>query len=93
MARKHYVAMGGSRGCLPDYCEVHTTLSDAVEDLARTYVTASKKALRQNRYCDLSRSLRHPVFGGASGDAAEYCEIQECSCDNPLIHSDCGEMW
>jgi hypothetical protein len=92
MARKHYIAMGGSRGCLPDYCEVHTTLNAAVEDLAQTYVTASKKTLRKDRYCALSRSPRHldPWDVGARGDAAEYCEIQECSCDNPLIHSDAG---
>ena len=89
LTKKHYIAMSGSHGCLPDHCEVFETHADAVSDLAMLFeLGRTRKArLRKNSYLELTPSpieARDEDFGFG----AEYCEITECDCDNPAIHSD-----
>ena len=80
--RKHFIAMSGSHGCLPDYCEVYTSLDNAVDDLAHAFdLGRTRKArLLADSYLELN----------SSRDGAQYCEITECTCDNPGQHSENG---
>lgn len=75
----HFIGMSGSRGCLPDFCDVFTNSYDAVEELARMFdLSAERKVtLKAALYIDLD-----PDAG------AEYAEIQICHCETPEIHSD-----
>jgi len=78
----HYVAMSGDHGYLPDNCEVHESLSGAVDSLAELFGLGRvrKRELRDTRSLELKPSR----------DGAEYCEIQECNCEDPAVHSDGG---
>lgn len=75
---KHYIAMNGSHGCLPDNADVYETVGDAVEglDFIFEFSTRQKRELKRNLYLEL---------GGAE-DGADYCEIVECACKNPEVH-------
>lgn len=77
---KHYIAMSGSHGCLPDYCECHVRKSDAVSDLVSLFELddVQERMLFEGDYLELR---------GAE-DGAAYCEIVVCECDDPSIHSD-----
>jgi hypothetical protein len=79
----HFIAMSGSHGCLPDHCEVFETCADSVEDLTNLFeLGRTRKArLAKFRYLELTRE-----------DGAEYCEITECDCATPGVHSDSGEV-
>ena len=86
---KHYIAMSGSHGCLPDHCEVFETYADAVADLVQLFELGRTRAarLKKNSYLELVPSpieSRDEEFGWG----AEYCEIQTCDCDEPAVHSD-----
>ena len=76
---RHYIAMSGMRGYLPDYCHAHHTLEEAVEDLANLFGLDEQDYadLRDGRFLDL-----------AKGSGVEYCEIEECDCKTPEIHDD-----
>ena len=80
MGEKHYIGLGGDHGFLPDYstgaCD---TLKAAVDSLSEVYEFGERRrrALRRDRTLELGKS-----FG------AEYCEIQDCSCDTPEVHGD-----
>jgi len=80
MANVHYIAMSGIHGCLPQYCASHSTIRDAVEDLATLH------EIGKNR----QRTLRHDLYLelNSERDGAEYCEIAECDCDDPDCHND-----
>jgi hypothetical protein len=87
---KHYIAMSGMHGCLPDHCEVFETREDAVSDLVFLFDLGRTRTarLRKESYLKLTPSAverRQDVDFGA-----DYCEITECDCDNPSIHSDSG---
>ena len=86
---KHYIAMSGSHGCLPDHCEVFETYADAVADLVQLFELGRTRAarLKKNSYLELVPSpieSRDEEFGWG----AEYCEIQTCDCDKPAVNSD-----
>ena len=75
----HFIAMSGTHGCLPDSCEVYDTHADAVEALAAMFELGRTRRTRlyAHRYLELRRA-----------DGAEYCEITECDCATPEVHSD-----
>jgi hypothetical protein len=75
---KHYIAMAGLHGCLPQYCTSCDTYNDAVETLADLHELgrSRRQELKRNGYLALD----------ARQDGNEYCEIRECDCDNPSIH-------
>jgi hypothetical protein len=79
--KRHFIAMSGSHGCIPDYCDVFPEYQAAVDSLADMFeLGRTRKArLLADRTLELS-----------SEDGAEYCEIQTCDCDNPGTHSDNG---
>ena len=79
MKKTHYIAMSGDHGYLPDHCEVYEDLDSAIDDLACLFAFGEKKyqELKRNRYLELGAKY-----------AAEYCEIEECDCDDMSIHSD-----
>ena len=76
---KHYIAMSGSYGCLPDRSEVYDNYFDAIGDLKELFELdgAQHVLLKARHYIDLP-----------AGSGADYAEIVHCDCDNPAIHSD-----
>jgi hypothetical protein len=76
---RHYIAMSGSHGCLPDHCQSFGCKRDAVNDLVELFGLGqwATRRLRQDGYVALS-----------PGAGAEYCEIQECDCHSPETHND-----
>lgn len=79
MANTHYVYGSGEHGCLydngPHYAE---TLEDAVNALAETFEMGKHRKAALRKYLSLELNPRR--------DGAEYCEITECTCDNPEEH-------
>ena len=93
--KTHYIAMTGTRGHIPNVVEVFWSLNDAVNYLGELegLGRGKRSLLKQNLFVDIDPAnippqLRRENF--ISGN--EYCEIHICSCDNPLIHSDSGEI-
>lgn len=78
----HYILMGGSYGCLPDYCAAYRAYADAVDGAADLYELGRdrRRTLKRVMYVDLG-----PPYG------ADYCEIVECDCDEPWVHSEMDE--
>ena len=76
----HYIAMSGDHGYLPDHCEVYCCLESAVDDLASLF------ELGRNRRAELKRNMYLEL--NSNRDGAEYCEIEECDCDDMSVHSD-----
>jgi len=93
--KKHFIAMAGICGCLPNFCESYETKKGAVETLASIH-ELSKRATRElSRDCYLSLDIhkrrtyfinhkRRTYFINGNG----YAEIQECDCDSPEDHND-----
>jgi hypothetical protein len=77
----HYIAMSGTRGCLPDSCNAYEFYESAVNELAAMFELGRTRKARlfADRYLDLSQA-----------DGAEYCEITECCCLKPWEHCDAG---
>lgn len=76
---KHYIAMYGlSGGYIPNTVEVFDNEKHAIDFLVDCY------ELDDNQHDELERSWICEV------DEHSYCEIEQCDCDNPLIHSDSG---
>jgi len=80
----HYIAMGGSYGCLPDNCAVYKTPKDAVEGLNSIYELST----RQVR--ELRRTGSVLLTRGQGGEYYEWseCKWSECNCPEPWIHDD-----
>jgi hypothetical protein len=89
---KHYIAMAGLHGYLPNVCEAFCTQTDAVDYLASIHELGvrRRRKLAKNNYLELNMhgSHRPPV----PADGNEYCEIQECECDDPVVHCDSDEF-
>lgn len=83
----HFIAMSGSSGCLPDYCEVYQGteegLAAAVEGLDNLFELTKEqlRVLRKNRYLNLG-----------AGAGADYCEVIRCLCATPGVHSEDGKV-
>jgi len=84
----HYIAMSGMHGCLPDHCEVYESYKDAVSDLVQLFELGRTREarLRKNSYLELTPNPVEEKQGQDFG--AEYCQVETCDCDNPLVHSD-----
>jgi len=85
---KHFMAMSGSHGCLPDHCEVFDSRQDAINDLVQLFGLGRTRTarLRKESILELTPSpieARQDISFGA-----EYCEITECDCGDPTTHSD-----
>lgn len=76
---KHYIAMSGSHGCLPDFCQSAYTHDQAVDTLVNLFELGRRRAaiLKSDNYLELA-----PI------DGAQYCEIDTCECDDPSVHND-----
>jgi hypothetical protein len=84
---KHYIAMNGQYGCIPDSCECFDTLEDAVSYLADLYEIAENEQIKK-----LTNERFLQIYTADKGLMSnEYCEIQECDCDMPWQHSDKNE--
>jgi hypothetical protein len=81
MAKRHWIAMSGDHGCLPDFCCACSTRDAAIETLADVFDDVRGVRAGLLRY--LSHELPH-------GSGAEYCEIVACDCDDPAQHCDDG---
>lgn len=70
---KHYHAIAGMHGCMPNYNSVHTVYGEAVDDLVSLHELGNnwKLNLRRDGYLEL-KLKKH---------GNEYCEITECECD------------
>ena len=78
MGKKHWIAMAGIRGCIPNFCQSCDTKADAIETLAFIHDDAPrgmKTELRKYHYTEL-------VFGN------EYASIEPCYCDEREVHDD-----
>ena len=76
---RHYIAMGGEIGCLPDNCYSYDRLQQAVDSLADLYELSKRQIGELKSY---GITYLRPDQGGA------YCEITECECDDPDQHND-----
>lgn len=78
--QKHYIAMAGLHGCLPQFCTSCETYQDAVETLADLHeIGRTRKAtLKRTGYLELN----------IGRDGNEYCEITTCTCSDPSVHDD-----
>ena len=79
MAKKHYIAMSGIHGCMPDYCASLDSANGAVASLANLF----ELSRIQIRKLERNRTLRL-----SPEDGAEYCEIVTCDCNDPEQHND-----
>lgn len=79
---KHFIAMGGEHGCLPDNCSALHSEEDAVDTLDGIYELSEEQRdeLTESWSVKLTRDQ-----GGA------YCEISECNCDVPWEHDEFGD--
>lgn len=78
---RHFIAMSGTYGCIPDNIHVFEKRLDAVKyiiDIFELPRYGSKaEDLRKTGYVELGHD-----FG------ADYAEIEECNCSHPEIHDD-----
>jgi len=79
MGTKHYIGMSGMRGCLPDYITWNEEHALVVDDLASVHDLGSVKKRELRRDGFITMNLQ---------SGAEYCEIVECTCDDPESHND-----
>lgn len=94
--KAHYIYGSGSYGCLYDQVGVADTFEHALLALAATLNLGRSRRARLRH----SKSPRGGVSGHQFGqpfvwslalkpvDRADYCEIVECFCATPWIHSE-----
>lgn len=80
MTKKHFIAMAGLYGYLPNYSACHETKTAAAEDLASMHDMSERAMfrLRHEMYIDLDLQR----------DGNEYCEIVVCQCDDADCHQE-----
>ena len=79
-SKKHFIGMAGLHGYLPQYCSVYDDYESAFEDLASLHEIGINRRANLKRDGYLELNLKR--------DGNEYCEITDCDCDTPEIHSD-----
>lgn len=77
---KHFIAMAGLHGYMPNYLCCHASYENAVYDLAQLHELGKNRTRELDRDGCLELNLRK--------DGNEYCEIVECDCDHPEDHND-----
>lgn len=77
---KHYVAMAGLHGYMPNCCTSCETKGQAAEYLGQIHELSANKIrlLRRDMYLELDLATH----------GNEYCEIQECDCADADCHND-----
>lgn len=79
---KHYHAMNGSSGCLPDSNVVFTSKRAAIDYLAWMFDNVPTRGMKTDLLCTGSYYFANPAEAGA-----EYCEVVRCDDDA------CMEGW
>jgi hypothetical protein len=82
MSKKHYHAMAGLHGCMPNYSSTHDCYALAVDDLADVHELGKRrtKELYEQGYLELNLHR----------DGNEYCEIVECDeagCEDDMVNT------
>lgn len=77
---RHYIAMAGLHGCMPNYQAVLDSYNDAVNNLSDLHELGRRRRQELKRNGTLELNLHR--------DGNEYCEIVACDCDDPDSHSD-----
>lgn len=95
---KHWIAMAGlSGGYMPNYCDVFEEYENAVQSLADIHDLGKTRTmrLRKNGYLSMNMNGTDGEIGlpPQPADGNEYCEIIECDCDEPHIHSENKVDW
>jgi hypothetical protein len=75
---KHYLAMAGLHGCLPNFCECCDTVKEAVEVLTALHNLGQHRQRELRVTGSLELNLHR--------DGNEYCEIVECGCPRHEEH-------
>jgi hypothetical protein len=78
---KHYHAMSGDHGCIPDNNTVCGTYQQAVDSLVDLFELGKTRAarLKKDGYLELTPYPNNEPYG------AEYCEIIECDDSECII--------
>lgn len=76
---RHFIAMNGSHGCLPDACYALRTHKDAVETLVESL------ELTRSQARELQRT---DIVECKPSQGADYCEIIPCDCSTPWNHDE-----
>ena len=84
---KHYIAMNGSRGCLPDSNSVHNTAMDARGYLDDIFCGDLSEGECEQMHSNLIKYGIH-YFSDPNETGADYCQVLACDCPNPNIHED-----
>ena len=84
---KHYIAMAGLSGYLPQYCDVFQDFDSAVESLCDLHEIPISGTLASELANTYHVSLDLKKHGN------EYAEIIECDCDTPQDHSEHPLEW
>lgn len=81
---KHYIAMAGLHGCLPNYVASHDDRDSALFDLISMH--------ELNADAGLVRDLKETgiVELDVQEHGNEYAEVIECDCNHPEQHDDVG---
>jgi len=79
---RHYIAIAGPYGCLPNHCQGHRSRGEAILSLIDLHDLPERG----------TKSIQLKVDGYTDLDLAtqgnEYAEVTECTCDEPWVHSD-----
>jgi len=76
---RHFIGMAGLHGYLPSFCDVFESQEDASEALSQLHDLGIRRARRLKIDGYLELNLKR--------DGNEYCEIEECNCDDASIHT------
>lgn len=78
---KHFIAMSGNHGCLPDHIQVfekrHSAVGFIIDIFELPKHGSRANDLRETGYVELGQ-----------GFGADYAEIEECNCSHPEIHDE-----
>ncbi len=78
---QHFIAMSGSHGCLPDFCQSYGSPESAAEAIGQLFELepVDVRWLGNRGYLEL----------GGPEYSADYAEIIGCNCATPSDHDDC----
>lgn len=73
MKGKHWHAMNGSYGCIPDNDQLCSTKEEAVESLCCTFSDMARRGMKTSL-----RKYHYYSFRDRQSAGADYCEIVSC---------------
>lgn len=83
----HFIALGGSHGCLPDNCQAYETLESAIDGLDFIYELETWQRVELSKLSTLRDADGLSVALNADQGGA-YCEVSRCDCSEPWIHGE-----